>query len=399
MFVRGEGRKKKARAGSEKEKLYGILSKIIDTLSINKVLWTGLFFLASGIILDTVSCIKLCYNEGNLIAVIVLIWTFTVSFSVYCIEHFGESYYGIPRADILLSDLGLKGLSALAGLVFMEIIALIIAIIFNMYFTIVIVAFEQIFVTIYIPMIVIIKTSYTNTLEQIEQEAEHIIRYDLSGLYHKLRGDTTNISDLQSSRPRLFQMIRELDYTNDTSRGRLLNILKKVSDLLQEELEQRPFAYPDYGPQKRKEINTVSCQIALDVLNAVHDREIRIDFFSHLAEYSASLEFSQGIMTALLTDPTPDNISVCRQLLLTETKYQRQLQIWCAVYNVYMQTFAGEEWRSLLYTKQMFRELYTDWGKDDMKAALEAWEQMQDSHMNYEPLFQYIFPVDGKELL
>lgn len=224
MFVRGEGRKKEARAGSEKEKLYGILSKIIDTLSISKVLWTGLLFLIVSIVLDTVPCIKLCYNEGNLIAVIVLIWTFTVSFSVYCIEHFGESHFGIPRADILLYDLGLKGLSALAGLVFMEIIALIVAIIFNMYFTIVIIAFEQIFVTIYIPMIVIIKTSYTNTLEQIEKEAENIIKYDLSGLYHNLRGDTTNICDLQSSRPRLFQMIRELDYTNDTSRGRLLNI-------------------------------------------------------------------------------------------------------------------------------------------------------------------------------
>ena len=106
------------------------------------------------------------------------------------------------------------------------------------------------------------------------------------------------------------------------------------------------------------------------------------------------LEFGQGVIMALLSDPTQDNMLICRQLLLTETRYQRQLQIWCAVYNVYMQTFAGEEWRSMMYTEQMFKELYTDWGKDDMREALKAWEQMSDAHMVYKPLFQYIFPGD-----
>lgn len=394
MFGWGKGQKNKNGTSDQKERLYGILKKVIDTLSIYKTLWTGLFFLVCGILSDILSCVKLCYNEGNLIAVIVLIWTFTVSFSVYCIEHSGESYYGIRRADILLFDLGVKGLLALAGLVFMELIALIGAIIFEWRFTIVIIALEQIYITVYIPVVVIIKTSYTNTLEQIEKEIENAIKINLKGLCHIIKEKSNNHEDMHCDWPRLFQMIRELDYTNERSRMRLLGILKKVSDLLQEELKRIVYSAQNCEIEKRKEVNTVSCQIALDVLYSVQDKKILMDFFSQLMDYSAMLEFGQGVMMALLSDPTQDNMLICRQLLLTETRYQRQLQIWCAVYNVYMQTFAGEEWRSMMYTEQMFKELYTDWGKDDMREALKAWEQMSDAHMVYKPLFQYIFPGD-----
>lgn len=399
MFGWGEELKKQAGTGSEKESLYEILKKTINILSVYKVLWANLVFLAVGMVLDIFHCIKLCYDEGNLIAIIVLVWTFTVSFSVYCIEHFGESYYGIRRSDILLADLGLKGVSALAGLVFMEISALIGATVFKWYLTIVVIAIEQIFVTIYIPLIVVIKTSYTNTLEQIEKEAKDAISFDLRGLYRKIKGDRQSNSLLHNNSLRLFQMIRELDYTNDRSRGRLLEMLKKISELLKAELNH---CFESGTEESRfeiqKAVNTVSCQITLEVLKSVQDSEIRIDFFSQLMSYSTSLEFSQGVMMALLENPTLENMSICQQLLCIEEKYQRQLQIWCAVYNVYMQTFAGEEWRSLVYTEQMFRELYTDWGKSDMKTAIEAWEQMQDSQMNYGPLFQYIF-LDGKKLL
>lgn len=279
--------------GSEEERLYKILQYIMDFLSVYRVFLTCLVFLVVSAILDICSYIKMCYSEGNLIAVIVLIWTFTVTFSAYCIEHSGESYYGIRRAGILLSDLGLKGLVTLVCLVFLEIISLIGAIIFKCNFMIITIALEQIFVTIYIPIIVIMKTSYTNTLIQIEKEIEDAIKYDLKGLSQNIKEDGQSNGGTYSRWPRLFQMIRELDYTNDRSIGILLDIIKRVLELLKEELERSMrFCIEEDKLDRKRAVNIVSYQIVSEMLKAVQIEEVRIDFLSQLMIHGRCIEFN-----------------------------------------------------------------------------------------------------------
>ena len=389
----GRMQRREAWAGSEKERLYILLKSIIDFLSICRVFWTCLVFLVVSAILDFFSCIKVCYNEGNLIAVIVLIWTFTVSFSAYCIEHAGESYYGIRRADILLFDLGLKGLITLVSLIFLEIIALISAIIFKWKFMIITIALEQIFITIYIPMVVIMKTSYTNTLMQIEKEMSDAVRYNLKGLCRNIKGDRQSDYDVYSRWPRLFQMIRELDYSKDKSTGLLLDIIKRILELLKEELyRSMEYGIPRGNLETKRAVNVVSYQMVSEMLKAVQMEAVRVDFLSQLMVYGRCIEFSQGVMMALMENAELANVSVCQELLLTEKDYQRELHVFCAVYNVFMQTNAGEEWRLQVYTKRLFEQLQADWRNDDTKMALAIWEQIQDDNdMHYESLFQYIF--------
>ena len=43
-------------------------------------------------------------NQGNIIAVAALLWTFTTAMTVYCMGKLDCKYYGIRLSDILLSD-------------------------------------------------------------------------------------------------------------------------------------------------------------------------------------------------------------------------------------------------------------------------------------------------------
>ncbi len=387
---------------TDKEGLYNKLKKIAG-IPCHRVFKVCLFLLGICMISDFCLHNDSFYEESSLIAIIVLIWTFTVSFSVYCMEHFGESYYGIRRVDILLADLKPEGAYYLTALIFMELIALISSTFLQFSITIIAIAFQQTFITIYILILVIVKTSYTNTLEQIQKEIESKVESDLEGLYLLMKGIPGSMGIERKNWPMLFRMVKELDYNNISSRERLLEILIKVSELMEEVLKRHKcFGCKEKIPQIRKEINSVGYQIVIDILGTKIKKEVVLDFLKQLMrQKEISLEFRRGVMMALLEELTLDNIVISQELLRTEMIYQRELQIWCAVYNVYMQEFDGEQWRRSAYTGPAFCELYTNWDVNDSQNAVDAWEQMQQAgeKITYEPLFQYIFPNDGKEIL
>lgn len=393
--------------GIEKNKLYERMRRVIK-----KVLYPKTFSVLFLCLLFMCMLFDICqkpywkcvgsiflYDQGRLIAVIVLIWTFTVSFSVYCVEHFGEQYYGIRRIDILLVDLGHEGLLWLMAIIFVELFVFIVSCILEWAITLIMIAFQQFFIIIYILFIVIIKMSYKNTLIQIGKDIEVILNDNLVELVQQIREKNLNMK----GSPLLFKMIQELDYLNDNNREELLCIICNVAKLLHKKSEMcKEDSTKRF--QLQVDINLISYQITVYILRYRKINDIMQDFLNKLMSSAETLAFKQGILMALLENMIPEHIVMYQRLIQLEPKQYRELQIWCAVYNVFIQQYEGEEWR-IAHTQFQFNELYTyQWDTKDMNIAFEAWRQIQCIYNfsftvnigQYKPLFKYIFPNDER---
>ena len=141
---------------------------------------------------------------GDLIAIILVIWTFTVSLSVYVLEKAQERYYGIKIEDLLIRDLKRGKLWGLAALILLELLLLILATVGSWKISLVISAFLQFYTMIYFFLLVCLKVSEANVLKQIGKEVAEI--EELSGLQGLL----------------LRNMIRKLQYEDEEQCDELL---------------------------------------------------------------------------------------------------------------------------------------------------------------------------------
>ncbi|MCI8919404.1 MAG: hypothetical protein HFH29_11695 [Eubacterium sp.] len=338
------------------------------------------------------------YEIGSLIAIIVLIWTFTVSFSIYFIEHCGECYYGIRRAELLLAELKGHGVVCLAAIFSVELFALIIVSVLQWKITLLMIAFQQFVITIYMFLLITVKTSYRNTLVQIEKDIEIVFNLNLEGLVQQIKEVSGNVNFKQSKNfPLLFKMIRGIDYSDVDDKAELLYMIKKVIVLMHQKLAG---CRKDDVRLHRMQINTilVSYQIGADILKSVKSQEVLEDFFDRIMSDAEIFEFKQGLMAALLEVMTLQNIHICQKMVRIENIHDRELQIWCMVYNIFMQQYGGEQWRKI-YIRHQLRELYFSWDQNEVELMVGYWKQILDVWNQaltgklgeYKPLFSYIF--------
>lgn len=399
----------------EKDKLYKTLEKV-DKLSDHQIglLIICIILLAACMGFDAAPC-PYCtiwierlftYDIGNVIAIIVVIWTFTVSLSVFCLEKLGERYYGIQIIDVLSFELKRKGLFALAGMVLAELFALILAAILEWEITIAMIALQQFFIMIYIFLFVCIKTSYRHILKQIKEEMKGLTKEDLTALMKRIedikwRMETCEESADSFRQPMLFKMVRNLDYTDFYGTEALLSVLRESSDKLSKLfLEIKSGAedsQQDEGKQDEETFKFQHCmivfskEITLDIIRTGKTKDDIMDFlYNWINTKELRLEIKQGIIAALMEELTPQNVTIYQNLIKAEIKHQRELQIWSAVYNIYKQEQIDEEWRAL-YTMQQFKRLRSGWKQEDSENAIKYWEMACGNKGRYTPIFEYIF--------
>lgn len=396
---------------TEKKKLYKVLNKV-NRLSKHQV---GISRACVGSLLgcmvfDAVPCPywaawieKLfTYNMGNVIAIIVLVWTFTVSLSTYCLEKLGTRYYGILMSDVLSFDLKAKRLTALAIMVLAELFSLIFAAILEWEITIAMVAVQQFLIMIYLFLLVCAKTSYQYILQQIKAEMEAYTKMDLIELVKQIE-EIKNEKSSAANEPMLFKMVKNLDYSDLYSKEELLEVLKVSSNALSKMLLKIETSKPSLCEDEMFEFQrcmiVFSEQIALDIIQAAKTKDNILNIlYKWMGLDNIRLEIKQGIISALFEELTPCNVSIYQNLIKAEKKYQEELQIWSAVYNAYVQEHMGEEWRTI-YTERQFKELKKikrlnterqQKGKVE-ETALMYWRYICESNGTYAPLFKYIF--------
>lgn len=301
--------------------------------------------------------------------------------------------------DLLIFDIKSKGLYFLAGMVLTELASLILAAILAWEITVAMVAVQQFLIMIYLFLLVCVKTSYDHILEQISVETEGYISQNLAKLTVGIE-ETRSNADAIDQMPMLFKMVTNLDYADVYSRGDLLKVLNRYAGALRILLlnaEQSKDKRKLFKLQK--DTITVSKYLVVDMIHTAKTRENIWNILSSwLDTEGMRFEIKQGIIAALYEDLTPRNVSICQNLIKAELECQRELQIWSAVYNVYLQDHIDEEWRTT-YTERLFRTLRANWKKEDARMALEYWKCMGGEQGIYVPIFKYLFQSNKMEVL
>lgn len=402
--------RQETKVDTEKEKIHKTLTVINKMSKHHAEMWiASLFLIFICVIFDAVpypycnEVIERIFTRedymGNVISVIVVIWTFTISLSIYSLERLGVRYYGISTIDILIFDIKCKGLYYLAGMVLTELFSLIFAAVCDLEITMAMVAVQQFLIMIYLFLLICEKTSYDHILEQISLEIEGDVSQNLSGLVSVIEeagSDTVDIGHM----PMLFKMIMNLDYTDVYSRENLKTVLIRYSEALcilflktKKSKDKKELS------KLQKEIIIVSQYLAVNIIHTAKTKENIWNVLGRwLQAKELTFEIKQGIIAALYEELTPQNVSICQDLIKAELECQRELQIWSAVYNVYLQDHIDEEWRTT-YTERLFRTLRANWKKEDARMALEYWKCMGGEQGIYAPIFKYLFRSNKMEVL
>ena len=264
---------------------------------------------------------------GDLIAIILVIWTFTVSLSVYVLEKAQERYYGIKIEDLLIRDLKRGKLWGLAALILLELLLLILATVGDWEISLVISAFLQFYTMIYFFLLVCLKVSEANVLEQIGKEVAE--KEELSGLQGLL----------------LRNMIRKLQYEDEEQREALLNVLNgSVLDALQRMLREEPKA--------RNRVIGFCGELAREIVECGKKTEtVLLILRNWCMNGNFPAEAGLGVVDALVRDVCPRNLEILEGLLAVERKHQRAMRIRAIVGNLYAQQFDGEGWRRMIAGK------------------------------------------------
>ena len=307
---------------------------------------------------------------GDLIAIILVIWTFTVSLSVYVLEKAQERYYGIKIEDLLIRDLKRGKLWGLAALILLELLLLILATVGSWKISLVISAFLQFYTMIYFFLLVCLKVSEANVLKQIGKEVAEI--EELSGLQGLL----------------LRNMIRKLQYEDEEQCDELLGILKdSVLGALQR--------MPREDPEVRNRMIGFCGELAREIVECGKRTEtVLLILRNWCMNGGFPEEAGLGVVDALVRDVCPWNLEIFEGLLAVERKHQRAMRIRAIVGNLYAQQFDGEGWRRMIAGKlkaglDLRRE-------QNLHLAVEYWDQLDEERGKGKAvLLHFIFGEGG----
>lgn len=307
---------------SEKEKIINISQKLYEILSQDIVHMICLVLLLLSIICDFhkdyISFIKkfLSYDIGYVVAIVVVVWTFTVTLCTYYLQKMDEKFYEIRMIDILLYDLTSKRLLRIVIEVLVVLIILLFGVILEFKVTIIVIALEQVLLMLYMFLTVSIETSRSNVIQVVEKEVCKIIEQK---------------NGMLSENIMLFKMINGIDYFSESDRNTLKQILtnavsKKLVNILPKE-DSKNISLERKNVLQKCVIDSCA-QLTSSIINAGSDRMLIQEKVETVLEFTvydlirkwymdpkSCIEVKQGILMALVQRISKKERQYCQSLL------------------------------------------------------------------------------------
>jgi len=278
------------------------------------------------------------YSIGNLIAIDVVTWTFTVTLAIYYLGKMEKSSYGIAKVKLISADIGGEVLIFLSIMVAFELLCLIITAILEWRITLVFVTFIEYLTMIYIFYLVCRVTLYNNVIELIRDE------------FLVMRGERK-----KSKIPMFADMIQEMNYKKEKDCSALERILKDIT--------------PECGMQD-------AIKVMEWFLQSKRGLEKKIEILRVWFLYDKTTpEIQKGMIIGLLDKMNRETYYACIRFLSVVGDNQKELYVWTIVYNIFMQQYAGLEWRAV-YTEDMLRIWNQSHVYKEGKLALKHWEEI-----------------------
>lgn len=157
------------------------------------------------------------YNNGNLINIVVVIWTFTVTVGMFCLSKKEEKFYNIKVWDIFLQTFTIKGACFLVAFIAGEIAILIVIAIMDWTITLIVIALLQFYITCLLVLVVGIYLSKRSVIILAEDEIDLFWK---NYCYDELR---------KNEFPIFKNIIKNTDYESESEQCILSDLLKRTS--------------------------------------------------------------------------------------------------------------------------------------------------------------------------
>ena len=294
------------------------------------------------------------YEESSLIAVILVVWTFTATLVVFYLEKMEERRYGIRMIEILLITYKQKALFVMTITFMAELFILILASIISLKFTLVASAIIQFGTMLFVFVMVCVETSKDHVQKVIEEQylemqyGKDMKFSDLENLYNPLL---------------LIKMIRNLDYSNKENIDDLLHIIKNV---------------PRYAEWQHAE-RDINRKLTEYIIASENDKDGLLTLLvSKFHSEKEGLDAKKGILLPLMEFISLTNLRLCEVLLKTADKnYQKDLYIWCVSINMYLEDYNDERWRQH-YTLRIYENIQNNVTEKDRELLLKNQTELAD---------------------
>lgn len=294
------------------------------------------------------------YEESSLIAVILVVWTFTATLVVFYLEKMEERRYGIRMIEILLITYKQKALFVMTITFMAELFILILATIISLKFTLVASAVIQFGTMLFVFVMVCVETSKDHVQKVIEEQylemqyGKDMKFSDLENLYNPLL---------------LIKMIRNLDYSNKENIDDLLHIIKNV---------------PRYAEWQHAE-RDINRKLTEYIIASENDKDGLLTLLvSKFHSEKEGIDAKKGILLPLMEFISLKNLRLCEVLLKTADKnYQKDLYIWCVSINMYLEDYNDERWRQH-YTLRIYENIQNNVTEKDRELLLKNQTELAD---------------------
>ena len=283
---------------------------------------------------------------GILVAIMVVIWTFTVSLSINCLEKMDNRYYGVSIADIL-DKYGMKKIVFIIIFELFQIITMVFAVVYKWKLTLLTICLLQIYTIPAIFCIVMFKTSHENIINYVEDECFKV----LSG---QMKIEDASIFS---------KVILNIDYKKENEIKRVEQILIKICNR----------ENPIYS-----KVTEVMCMI----VDSIDDFDVLWNFIKKLFYHSNMFEVRRAIITASLNKFEDKSLQYCTILIsMCEKDIFQKLYIWIIVYELYWSEAIGEQWRkkNAYYIVNNYIKMDSE---EKIYLALKYWEEISRTKDN-----------------
>lgn len=295
------------------------------------------------------------YQLGNLVAVIVVIWTATLSVCIYLWGKLDEQYFGI-RVEKILSAAKEEGLLNFLFVIYIGagLIVLIVATVVEMPILLFVDAVLQIFTMIWIALFTATHITRENVLR--------IVKLQIAG---KKEYWDSNDEGLM-----FFSILQHFLFSDECEYDMLLKII--IEDIPEKERENGNSSY------LFKRMNHIVYFILLRLNNSTRAKikELLMGVYDR-AKLKA---VKWGVLSALMDQGTPWSVRLCINLIViekeTEMVYQGALFI--LVRNLYVEDIRRQRWRGE-YTRIIKEKFWLKISGDDQKAMVKLLKEMYEN--------------------
>lgn len=312
------------------------------------------------------------YNLDNMVAILVVVWTFATTIIGYWLEKAEERVYAVKVIQLLLYEYGMAKITAFIGIIILELVILIIIAVAEYEITAVFMALFLVYTVIYAFLSFCVIPTKSNACNQIKKE--------ISTLFSAEKQEEAYINGL------LDRILRGMRKSEESCEEELLEILKLISDVVKEKFSERSTI------RQKREVY-LGCRIIIDeILKFKWNAEKNYIVFRNWMNYDEELlEVKQAVIASLLEDALLENYNTLEKLLTTESKQFHELYIWTIIYSLYCKTAKGRRWQCW-YIERLKKKFGKRWCVNDERRAIDYWKIINgEDTKNFRPVFDYIW--------